>query len=135
MTERKRKIFSRGEKKGIKRFHKEDKFDFVSCHLNETFCYNILNEINELYAESELARINNEYLRSVDFLQEAYNKTKELNESYCVKCVNLFQSNINQTLKIMKDELYQMSHGFFGKKNYQLAYTRLCDLEKQVSQM
>lgn len=135
MTSRKRKIFSHGETKGIKRYHKEDKFTLVSCNINNSHCHYVLKDINRLYAESELARINNEYLRSVDFLQEAYNKTRELNESSCIKCVNLFQSNINQTLKIMKDELNKMSHGLLGSRNYQLAYRKLCNLEQKVSQM
>ena len=135
MESRGRKIFLSKKTKGIKRYLEEDKFILISCNINNNHCHNVLKEINRLYAASELARINNEYLMSIDYLQEAYYKTKELNESSCLKCVNLFQSNINQTLKIMKDELHKMSHGFLGSKNYQLAYRRLCNLEQKVSLM
>ena len=130
-----KKFISQEDTDDFNEYQKEDKFNLIKCHLEKNYCHNILKEVNRLYAESELARINNEYLRSVDFLQEAYYKTKELKESSCVKCVNLFQSNINQTIEIMKDELNEISHGFFSKKNYQLAYSRLCDLEKQVNQV
>lgn len=130
-----KKFISQEDTDDFNEYQKEDKFNLIKCHLEKNYCHNILKGVNRLYAESELARINNEYLRSVDFLQEAYYKTKELKESSCVKCVNLFQSNINQTIEIMKDELNEISHGFFSKKNYQLAYSRLCDLEKQVNQV
>ena len=130
-----RKLFSKVKTNNSNEYQQEDKFHLISCHLEKTYCHNVLKEVNQLYAESEIARINNEYLKSVEKLQIAYDKTKELNESSCVKCVNLFQSNINQTLEIMKKELQQSSKGFFGRRNYQTAYTRLCDLEKKVSRM
>ena len=118
---------SKGGAKSKNIYSGEAKFCLVSCPVKESFCHQVLDEINELYAESELARINNEYLKSVELLQEAYYKTLNLSESSCIKCANLFQSNINQTLEIMKDELYEMSHGIFRTKSNNLAYTRLCN--------
>lgn len=112
-------------------YPKEDKFSVVSCPVKESYCHKVLEEINILYAESELARINKEYLRSVSLLQEAYDKTNDLNQKYCLLCADLFQYNINKTLEIMKEELYEISHGIFSTRSYQLAYLKLCNWEKK----
>ena len=131
---KRRKFFSKEKSKELKEYKREDKFSLISCHLGNDYCNDVLKDINRLYAESEISRINNEYLKSVEVLHEAYNKTKELNESSCIKCVHLFQSNINQTLDLMKKEIEQLTSGIFGKKNYDKAYERLCDLEKMINQ-
>lgn len=114
-----------------KKFHHydESKFSIVSCPVTESYCHEVLNEINELYAQSELSRINKEYLKSVYLLEEAYRKTDELSHKHCLVCAELFQFHIKKTLDLMKGELQEISNGMFGKNNYRLAYARLCDWE------
>ena len=112
---------------------KQDKFELVSCSVKEGHCKKILPEINDLYAESELARINKEYLKSAELLKNAYNKTLGLKESLCTKCVELFQSSITETLETMQEEVHQMSLGYFHKKRYENVYIRLSNLVKKMS--
>lgn len=111
--------------------HDVNKFSIISCPVTESYCHKVLNEINELYAQSELSRINKEYLKSVYLLEEAYNKTTELNQKHCLVCADLFKFHINKTLELMRGELQQISNGAFGKNNYKLAYARLCDWENK----
>ena len=97
----------------------------LSCPVKKIFCVDILPEINELYAESENARINKEYQRSVELLQKAYYKTRELSETSCAGCVSFFQSSINETLELVQQELHDMSTGIFNRKGYQIVYEKL----------
>ncbi|MCG6189882.1 hypothetical protein [Maribellus maritimus] len=112
---------------------KEDKFKLIGCPIKGIHCTNILPEINKLYAESELARENKEYQKSVEQLQKAYYRTLELKESPCTKCVSMFQSSINETLETMQEELYEMSFGIFHRKRYQLAYSKLSNFIKKLN--
>ena len=111
--------------------HTESKFSIVSCPVVESHCHTVLDEINELYAESELARINKEYLKSVVLLEEAYDKANDLGNRSCLLCADLFKFHINKTLEVMKEELQEISIGFFSSKNYKNAYLRLCELESK----
>ena len=109
--------------------HDVNKFSIISCPVTESYCHKVLNEINELYAQSELSRINKEYLKSVYLLEEAYAKTAELDHKHCLVCADLFKYHIKKTLELMKSELHEISNGAFGKNNYKLAYARICDWE------
>ena len=97
---------------------REDKFQLVSCPVKGIYCNDVLSEINRLYTESEFARINKEYQRSIESLQKAYYKTLELNESPCTKCVALFHSKISETLETLHEELEEISSSIFHKKVY-----------------
>ena len=116
------------KRKGLHHYD-ESKFSIVSCPITESYCHKVLNEINELYAQSELSRINKEYLKSVYLLEEAYTKTAELDHKHCLVCADLFKYHIKKTLELMKSELHEISNGAFGKNNYKLAYARICDWE------
>lgn len=104
---------------------RQEKFELVSCPTKKVFCDDVLPKINELYAESETARINKEYQRSVELLQQAYYKTQELKETSCAGCVSFFQSSINETLELVQKELHDMSTGIFHRKGYQIVYEKL----------
>lgn len=133
MGAHRKSLFLTQEPKNGYLFHKEDKFKMVSCPVNGIYCKDhILPQINELYAESELARINKEYQNAVELLQKAYYKTLELTESPCGKCVEMFQGSINQTLENMQEELYEMSFGIFHKKRYQQAYAKLNNFMRKI---
>ncbi len=109
----------------------ESKFSIISCPVTESYCHIVINEINDLYAESELARINKEYFRSVTLLEEAYNKANELNQKSCLVCADLFKYHINKTFDAMREELHEISRGFFSSKNYRMVYSRLCEWENK----
>lgn len=104
----------------------EEKFQLVNCAVQGAFCKGrILPEINRLYAEAEVYRINKEYQRAIDLLQEANNKTLELTQPACTRCVSFFQYSIKETLGIMEEELHAMSNGFFSNARYQVVYSKL----------
>ena len=105
--------------------NKGNKFKFISCSVQGIFCKDVLPEINKLYAEAELARINREYQKSTDLLQMAYLKTLGLKESTCSTCVDFFQSCITSTMEEMQEEVYEMSVGFLRKKRYEIVYERI----------
>lgn len=110
---------------------KDDKFKFISCSVDGIYCRDILPEINKLYAQAELARINREYQKSTDLLQIAYLKTLLLKESTCATCVDFFQTSIASTLEEMQEEVYDMSVGFLRKKRYEIVYERMrCFMQK-----
>lgn len=110
----------------------EDKFKIVSCPVKKIHCAKILPEVNELYARSELARINKEYLQSAVLLQNAYLKTLQLQESCCGQCVNLIQSSISETLDTIQEEVRERTYGLFHKKRYEHVYARLSSLVKKI---
>ena len=118
------------KRKSLRRYD-ESKFSIVSCPITESYCHEVLDEINELYAQSELSRINKEYLKSVYLLEEAYRKTDGLSHKHCLVCAELFQFHIKKTLDLMKGELQEISNSMFGKNKYRLAYTMLCDWENK----
>ena len=104
---------------------KNDKFKLVSCPRNAVQCRDVLPQVNQLYSESELARINKEYQRSIELLQQAYYKTLELNQPTCVNCVKLFHANIKETLEILHKEIHKNSSRNSRKKRKLVAYTKM----------
>ncbi|MEZ5106971.1 MAG: hypothetical protein R2757_20870 [Draconibacterium sp.] len=105
---------------------RENKFTLMNCSISGIHCKDsVLPEINRLYAEAEIYRINKEYQRSIELLQQAYQKTFELKESPCTRCVAFFQYNIKETLETMQDELYSMSNGIFSRGRYENILDRL----------
>lgn len=119
------RLATRKEKKDFV-YNSKDKFELINCPLGGFHCKdNILPEINRLYRESEFYRINREYQKSIEMLNNAYQQTMELKETSCLKCVGFFQDNITETLEIIQKELNQMSNGIFSTKRYQTAYSKL----------
>lgn len=105
---------------------REEKFEMINCSIKGVYCKGqILPEINRLYAEAEISRINKEYQRAVEMLQMAHQKTLELIESPCAQCVSFFQYSIKETLEIMQEDLHAMSKGLFRTSRYQVVYARL----------
>ena len=104
---------------------RDDKFKLVSCPRNALRCRGVLPQVNQLYSESELARINKEYQRSIELLQQAYYKTLELNQPTCENCVKLFHSSIKETLETLHKEINKNSSRNSGKKRMQLVYSKM----------
>ena len=118
--------------RNITKVRRADKFRFVSCSVKGVYCSKILPEINELYANSELARIDKEYQRSAELLQQAYVKTIVLEKPVCAQCVNFFQTSITETVENMQKEVLDMSLGFYHRKYYEQTYARLCGFLKKL---
>lgn len=112
---------------------KEDKFELMNCSLNGVHCSTVLPEINKLYAESEVYRVNKEYVRAAELLEQAYNKTFELKKTSCATCVDFFQTSIAKTMETMQEEVHQMSLGLFHKKRYEQVYLKLRGFLKNMN--
>lgn len=122
------RLTTRKEKKN-NRLRNEEKFELVSCPLGGFHCKDsILPKINRLYRESDIYRVNREYEKSIELLNEAYQTTLELKQSSCFKCVGFFQNNITETMEIIQKELNQMSKGIFSTRRYQNAYIKLGEI-------
>ena len=115
-------------------FNNKVKFELINCPLGGFHCKdNILPEINRLYRESDIYRINREYEKSIEMLNEAYRITMELKHSSCLKCVGFFQNNITETMEIIQNELNQMSKGIFSTRRYQSIYTKLGEILNYIN--
>jgi hypothetical protein len=99
-----------------------NKFELVSCPRNGKNCSKHLITINKNYSDSNLFHQNKEYHRSIEALNDAFNKTFELNESTCANCARTFRYSIIQSLKNIHLELQDMSSGFFKKNDYKSSF-------------
>jgi hypothetical protein len=103
---------------------KQDVIELVNCPLKEMMCKVHLNEINKNYLDSEQFRNKKDYIKSIDSLKIAFNKTTELLEHPCTNCAQLFRQSILKTMLQIHNELDEMSKGFFGDKNYMPGYLK-----------
>lgn len=95
------------------------KFELVSCPLNGIYCKNILPAMNKCYSDFEAFYKVKEYDKSIDALNNAYNKTLELPKSPCSNCAANFGSAISDSLENIHCELKGMSKGLFSTNRYQ----------------
>lgn len=98
--------------------NRQDKIEVVSCPRNEMICQKQLAVVNNSYVLSEQHFKDKEFHRSMDYLLDAFNTTKELTESPCAKCAKVFRATITESMVNMHGDLKKMSSGFFGKKSY-----------------
>ncbi len=97
----------------------QDKIQLVGCKKDHQVCLNYLPEINRLMKESDVLYRDRDYIRSLEALDKAYNKTFELKNTDCSKCARLFRSTIVGSLEDMNHELQGMSKGLFRTARYQ----------------
>ena len=102
--------------------NEHSKFELVSCPRNGKNCSKHLITINRNYSDSNLYYQNKEYQQSIEALNNAFNKTFELNESTCVNCARTFRFAIIQSLKSIHLELQDMSTGLFKKNDYKSSF-------------
>lgn len=133
MGARIKRLFSFQDAGGDDLNHREDKFQLMSCPRNAVQCKDILPQVNQLYSESELARINKEYQRSIELLQQAYYKTLELNKPTCTNCVDLFHANIRETLETLHRELERISYGTSKKKRFSPSNSRMARFLEKIN--
>ena len=121
-----------GNKQSRNTRKEKDKFELVGCPISGIYCSSVLPELNTLYRESEIARINKEYQKSAELLKRAYKKTLLLNETTCAACVDLFQSNIIRSMESMREETYKMSVGIFQRKRFRFVSEKLSQYLKEL---
>ncbi len=135
MSFNKKNIFLIENKKSRFVPQKGNKFELVNCSLDGFYCKkDILPEINKLYEQSDTYRVNREFQKSIDLLNQAYQKTLELKDISCAKCVGFFQNNITETLELIQKELSEMSQGVFSKNRYQFAFSKLGGILHKMNQ-
>ncbi|HKJ78836.1 MAG TPA: hypothetical protein VKA10_04850, partial [Prolixibacteraceae bacterium] len=80
-------------------------------------CKTTLSEINEYYTLSDAYRQDKEYQQSISQLKNAFDETFNLQQQTCLKCTEMFRSEIIASLNKIKDDMDRMSQGLFKKKN------------------
>ena len=101
----------------------QDKIELVSCNGgDEAKCKEHLFVINKSFHNCDSYRKAKLFQLSIEELRNAYFKTFELSDKSCLNCSKLFRSTIVESLHNLKDELHEMTSGFFGNKHYELGY-------------
>ena len=100
----------------------QEKFELVSCPLNGKYCSQIRSEMNRNYAESMDFLNNKEFNKSINALQNAYNKTMELPHSPCSVCADFYRATLTKSMEIIHDDLKNMSTGLFKTSRYLSSY-------------
>lgn len=114
----KKNTFSLSEAENDALCNKQDKIELLSCPRNKMICQEQLAFINKAYVLSEQYFKDKEFVLSIDYMLDAFNKTKEITDSSCTKCAKLFRSTITESMLCMHNDLKKMSSGFMGKKSY-----------------
>jgi hypothetical protein len=115
----------------------QDKFEIVGgCPRKYKDCREQLLFINESYLTSGRKLREKDYQGSIEALKSAFYKTKELQEPFCIKCADLFRSNITKSLELIYEDLHKMSTGIFRSKRFQssfeLASIVLAEFNKEI---
>jgi len=99
---------------------KQEKFELVSCPINEKFCKELRPAINKDYLESQQFQLDKNYQNSIEILNSAYNKTMVLTEPTCAGCASFFRATIKQSLEEAKKEQRKMSYSIFNFKRFRI---------------
>ncbi len=114
---------------------KQKKIELVSCPLREMMCKFHLSAVNKSYLESEQYRKQKDFHRSIEMVKTAFNKTLELMEHPCTRCIKHYHSNIIDSLEKIHGELEEISTGIFGNKRYQSSYLQSIKVLKEFESM
>jgi len=106
---------------------KQEKFELVSCPINEKFCNKIRPAINKDYLVAQQYHLNKDYQKSIETLKSAYSKTLVLREPACAGCAKFFQDTIQQYLGEIQKEQKKVSFGFLNFKRHriEIAHSKL----------
>ena len=102
-------------------FSKQEKFELVSCPINEKYCNKIRPAINKDYLVAQQFHLNKDYQKSIETLKSAYSKTLVLREPACAGCAEFFQETIQQYLGEIQKEQKKVSFGFLKFKRHGVA--------------
>ena len=95
------------------------KIEIVRCPRQKSECVAQLQLINQCFDISQQLRLNKDYLHSIEVLEKAFECTWEMRENSCQGCATLFRQLIIATLETIRNELHQMTSGWFGAHDYQ----------------
>lgn len=101
-----------------------DNFELANCPLKEMMCKVHHNVINKNIEEFDKYRKEKDFIKSIEKLESAFNRTTYLMEHPCTNCVQHFRSVIYDSLIVMHGELENKSKGFFRKKRYKLMFQK-----------
>lgn len=125
------KLLNYIEKKSQRRELNEDIIQLVSCPANGNVCKQNLAEINRLLSTAQQSRFSKEYGRSVHMMKEALAIADGIEPERCANCARLFRSTILSSMDNVKEELEQMSKGFFQTR-YKNSYNQVSVLLQEL---
>ena len=133
MKSKGRKLFSATKQESGHLRDGHEKFKFVSCAVNGKYCSrNVLQEINEHYAQSIIFRRSKEFNKSIEALKIAYKSTLELPETPCSVCSAYFRSAIVESLENIHIELKCLSTGMFSTTRYESCHEMAEEVLKEL---
>ena len=101
-------------------YNKQEKFELVSCPINEKFCKELRPAINKDYLVAQQFHLNKDYQKSIETLKSAYSKTLVLREPACAGCAEFFRDTIKQYMGEIQTEQKKTSIGFLNFKRHKL---------------
>jgi hypothetical protein len=119
-----KKLFSISESDAEFFNNNQDKIELLGCKTNGYNCRNCLPEINALFRESDNCNREKDFHNAIEALENAFNKTHELQEASCLKCAQLFRSTITESLEGIHSDLAKMSTGMFRTRRYESSYLK-----------
>ncbi len=111
----------------------EDIIQLVSCPANGTVCTQNLSEINHLLSTAQQSRFSKEYGRSIYKMKEALAIADEIKAERCSNCACLFRKTILSSMDNMKDELEEMSRGYF-KSRYRESFRHVSKVIREMKE-
>ena len=110
----------------------QDKFELISCPINEKYCKKLRPAINKDYQMSQLYRRDKIYQESINSLKCAYDSTFQLKEASCANCANFFRNSIIESMENIKNEQRRRSAGLFNIKLPELNFIKLDNVLKDI---
>lgn len=98
----------------------DDSIKLKYCPSGGENCHGQMAYMNNRLLLSQKFIENKEFIRAIDFLQEAFDSTFDLTENQCQRCAKLFRDSIIKTLIHLVADLEEMTRGLFRKKVYKI---------------
>ncbi len=101
----------------------QGKAELMGCPYEGRKCKKQLKVIHKHYLDSSKYQKEKKYKLAIKFLQSAYSKTDELQDSTCGKCIELFRATLTNSMEDIQRELCKMKKGIFRSRRYDDVYT------------
>ncbi|MGQ7871139.1 hypothetical protein [Sunxiuqinia sp. sy24] len=115
-------VFSKPEADKDYFSHHGEPIQLASCPQNGHNCADHRATINECLVNSFHHFSHRQYDTSIQELKVAFDKTKDLEKSTCIKCAELFRLRITASMEQIHSELHKMSTGFFRANRYKPSF-------------
>jgi len=127
------KLLNFTEGKRARREVNEDIIQLLSCPTNGSVCTQNLCEINRLLSTAQQSRFTKEYGRSIYKMKEALAVADDIKVERCANCAALFRKTILSSMDNVKEELEEMSKGYF-KTRYRESYKQVSVMVAELKQ-